>query len=136
MGLTISIKGYDGAYDCGYITHNVFMRSLAEVYNEEFGKLYDKWCDSALIESRKLTDEEIKRWNEICNDDLDILLLHSDCDGKLTPKECRKVYEVIKNFEINMPGHNYGDMKPYNLLEKWKDMLRYCYIHRVNMYFI
>ena len=71
--------------------------------------------------------EEIKEWNNLCNDDLDIFLWHSDCDGKLTPKECKKIYDAMKDLKVEM---NYYDMH-----QLWLNMLRHCYKHRVNMYF-
>ena len=44
MGLTVSIKGYKDAYDCGYVTFASFRFQLAEAFNEEFWRLYKKWC--------------------------------------------------------------------------------------------
>lgn len=135
MGLTISIKGYKGAYDCGYITYGNFLMELCKAYYPpEMSKLY---CAQFLDYDHKdgLTEEESKYWNAHCNDDIDLLLWHSMCEGKLTPKECRKIYEQIKNLHSDMQGHNYGEMVPYNMFEKWKDMLLFCAQHRVNMNF-
>lgn len=109
MGLTIKIKGMKDTYDCGYHTFNMFRRALATAY--------------------------IARYYELSNPDLDVFLFHSDCDGKLTPKECRGIYNAIKDLEMSMPGHNYGDMVSYNMLERWKSMFKFCASHRVNMWF-
>lgn len=133
LGLTVRIKGYEGAYDCGYITYgNFIMRLIKEAYGE---RCYKAFWDS-LTNNRPFTDLDEKVWAEHQIDDLELWIWHSDCDGKFTPKECRKIYNAIKDLEIpDFYAHNYGDMKPYNMLERWKDMFLYCAKHRVNMYF-
>lgn len=135
MGLTIRIPGMRDTYNCGYITYGVFLMKLATAYNQEMGEIYEKYFKSAIPLYPKLTDTEIARYNELCNPDLDILLFHSDCDGKLTPKECKRIYKAIKDLKMDMPGHNYDDMKPYNMLERFKMMFLHCWKFRVNMYF-
>lgn len=136
MGLYIRIPGMKDTYDCGYITFGLFRMRLADAYNEEIGSLYRKWYNSGFPFNPGLTDEEIKRYNELCNSDLDLFLFHSDCDEKLTPKECKKIYKAIKDLKMDMMmGHNYGDMKPYNMLERFKMMFLHCWKFRVNMYF-
>lgn len=67
--------------------------------------------------------------------DLDLFLFHSDCDGKFTWMECRRVYNAIKDLRMDMQGHNYGVMKPYNMLEHWKNIFLHCAKRRVNLYY-
>lgn len=134
MGLSVYAKGMEDTYDCGYLTFGNFRIQLAKTYNEELGELYEKWIKESL------SDEELKRINEIIPHGLAIFLTHSDCDGKLTPKECRLIYEDIKDLKMDMIGHNYGfnpkePIPTYNMLERWKGMFQHCYKHRVNMYF-
>lgn len=132
MGLTVSIKGYKDAYDCGYITFMRFRVELAKAFDPVFGGLYEKWCMDGL------TQDECDTANRIMegHDALDLFLTHSDCDGKFTPKECRAIYDEIKDMHMDMLGHNYGDVNThYNMLEKWKDMFLFCARNRVNMFF-
>jgi hypothetical protein len=131
MGLTVSAVhlSCEDSYDCGYITFMQFRINLAAKYNEEFGLLYKKWALDTM------SKDECKRMNELCNEDLDIFLTHCDCDGKFTPTECKKIYNVIKDYQMDMQGHNYGIMKPYNMLEQWKGIFKHCYKNRVNLYF-
>lgn len=83
------------------------------------------------MKGEKTTTEEIEEWNKLCNDDLDIFLWHSDCDGKLTVKECRKVYRVLKEYESNLFPF------PYNKLhETFVSNLKFCIDNRRNMYFV
>ena len=133
MGLCATAKGLtaETEFNCGYITYGNFLMKLAYAYNQEIGKMYEKLCH----EGEDLTVEEELRWNEICNDDLDILLFHSDCDGKFTPKECKKIYNAIKGLYMDLKGHNYGVMEPYNMLEHWKNIFLHCAKRRVNLYY-
>lgn len=138
MGLTIYAKGLDKTYDCGYFSFFNFRKQLAKTFDENLGFLYEKWINEGL------TEEECNQFTEICPDGLGIFLTHSDCDGKLSPKECRMIYDDIKDLKMDLQGHNYGliklpdgkmTMETYNMLERWKYMLQYCYKRRVNMYF-
>lgn len=135
MGLDISIKGlnYDETYHCGYITFGNYRCAVAKAYNEEFSLIYEKQYKDIFMQ--KYSDEDIKRWNELCNNDLDLFLNHSDCDGKLTWKECKKIYDVMANLKVEYGGHNYGTMKTYDMHTLWLNMFKHCYKHRVNMYF-
>lgn len=131
MGLDISVKGLErkDTYHCGYIKFNLYRKKVASAYNERLGELYKKTFKD------ELQPEEIKEWNNLCNNDLDILLWHSDCDGKLTPKECKKIYDAMKDLKVEMQGHNYIEMNYYDMHQLWLNMLKHCYKHRVNMYF-
>lgn len=131
MGLDVSVKGLDrkDTYHCGYITFGLYRKKVANAYNKRLGELYEK----TYIED--LTKEEIKEWNGICNDDLDIFLWHSDCEGKFTPQECRKIYNAMKDLKVEMQGHNYIEMNVYDMHKLWLNMFKHCYQKRVNMYF-
>ena len=126
MGLTVRIKGYVGAYDCGYITYGNL-------------KAYGQRCCEiflhSLISGKPFSEAEETFWNSHCNEDLDLWIWRSDCDGKFTPAECRRIYNSIKGIQMDFVGHNYGDTQSYNMLDRWKDMFLYCAKKRVNMYF-
>lgn len=132
MGLDTLAKGLNSknSYRQGYITFMRFRLQLAVTYNKEFGELYSKWMNEEIAEN------ECKRMNEICNDDLNLFLEHSDCDGRFTPKECKKIYGVIKDLKMDMQGYNYRTKKAYNMLEQWKTIFKHCYQKRVNLYFV
>lgn len=133
MGLCATAKGLtaETEFDCGYITYGNFLIRLAYAYNQEIGEMYE----DVVYNHTELTVAQVKRWNEIGNDDLDLLLFHSDCDGKFTSKECGRIYNAIKDLQMDMYGHNYGIMKPYNMLEHWKNIFLHCYKRRVNLYY-
>lgn len=133
MGLTVRIKGYEGAYDCGYITYGNFILDLIEhAYNK---RLRDEFSDY-MFSGERFTEDFVDRWSKVSDPNLDIFIFHSDCDGRFTPQECRKIAKALKRvpyFESH--GHNYGDMKPYNMLDKFIDMFDYCAKHRVCMFY-
>lgn len=132
MGLCATAKGLtaETEFDCGYGIYDLFLRNLAYAYNPEIGQMFESVCNG-----NRLSEQQENRWNEICNDDLDLLLFHSDCDGKFTPSECRRIYNAIKDLHMDMQGHNYGVMKPYNMLEHWKNIFLHCAKRRVNLYY-
>ena len=134
MGLHITATGLKEGCNFGYFTHGRFCVQLAyAAYDEKMGRLFEEF----LLHRVEMQEDDIKFWNAHCDDGLDLLLYHSDCDGKLSPKECRAVYEAIKDLSLPMIAHNYGDAssEQYNLLERWKTMLKHCIKRRVNLYF-
>lgn len=125
MGLGIYIKGleHEKSYHSGYIRFMQYRMIIAKLYNERIGELYEKNRLYPLLK------EEEEEWNKLCNDDLDIFLWHSDCDGKLTVKECRKVYKILKQYKI--------EEFPFNELhEKFLNNLKFAIDNRRNMYFV
>ena len=133
MGLTISIKGLDDkeSYNCGYITFGIFRQEISKLVSVEFGDMYRKMYQN----SRGMTDEDWTFLEQNCPAEIGPFLFHCDCDGKLTPKECRSAYSWLKDKKMDMIGHNYIYMEPYNMLEHWLKMFKFCADRRVNMYF-
>ena len=127
MGLTVRIKGYVGAYDCGYITYgNFIMQLIKKAYGQRCCEIFLH----SLISGKPFSEAEETFWNSHCNEDLDLWIWRSDCDGKFTPAECRRIYNSIKGIQMD-----FGDTQSYNMLDRWKDMFLYCAKKRVNMYF-
>lgn len=134
MGLTATAKGLtqETCFDCGYATFGAFRMALAKAaYGPELGAIYR----TVYYEGREPTTEEAEKWTTLSNPDLNVFLFHDDGDGKFTPKECRRIYETIKDLQMDMIGHNYIVMKPYNMLEHWKAIFLHCARRRVNLWF-
>lgn len=134
MGLTATAAGLDAetCFDCGYFTYANFIFEVVRVaYGDYMLELFKK---TALF-GKKCSEEESKYWNTHCNDDLDLLIWHSDCDGKFTPKECRLIYNAMKDLHSDMQGHNYGVMKYYNMFDHWRYMFKHCADRRVNLWY-
>lgn len=132
MGLYATAKGLtpETEFNCGYMTYGLFLRNLAYAYHPEIGKTFEDLCNG-----NELSEWQEEKWKKFGNDDLDLFLFHSDCDGKFTPQECRRIYNAIKNLHMDMQGHNYHVMKPYNMLEHWKNIFLHCAKRRVNLYY-
>ena len=80
-------------------------------------------------------EEDEQAWNKKCNDDLDLFLLHSDCDGKFTVAECRKVRDAMKSVEEKVSKSDMGK-EHHQMFNDWYCMFAYCVRRRVQMYFI
>ena len=134
MGLCASAKGLtdETGFHCGYRTYGRFIMELVKVaYGEKCFNIFM----ASLISGKPFSNEDEAFWNSHCNDDLDLLIWHGDCNGKFTPSECRKIYNAIKNLKSDMIGRNYGVMKPYNMFERWKAIFKHCADRRVNLFF-
>lgn len=89
MGLTTIAKGLpeEISFDYSYITYgNFIMQLIKTAYGE---RCYEMFRDS-LIHQRPFSDEEGAWWNTHCNDDLDILICTSDCDGSFLRKNAER----------------------------------------------
>ena len=82
-----------------------------------------------------LTEKEFAIFNELSDEDLNIFLLHSDCDGKLTSTDCQKIYNAIKDLKMDMFSLNPSIIGIYNMLDNWKLILKHCYENNINLYF-
>ena len=60
-------------------------------------------------------------WNAHCNDDLDLLIWHSDCDGTLSSNECKRIYGALKDLELLAEDEFYKDA-----YEKLRNIIRHC----------
>lgn len=129
MGLSLQAKGFDKNINIGYGGFSLVRKEIALAYSEKHGKLYEQMLKNI---RQSLSDNFINEWNDGCNDDLDILLWHSDCDGKLTPKECRKIYRVLEHLDVKFDVEQiyYKDF-----FKDLKEILMHCFKRRVNLYF-
>ncbi|MBQ3408930.1 MAG: hypothetical protein IJH12_06995 [Clostridia bacterium] len=122
MGLDIRIKGLEGnTYHGSYSSFGAYRICVAIAFNQRIGELYKK---SSYTE---LNTEEIDEWNCLCNEDLDLFLWHSDCDGEIKSKQCKKIYNVLKDIHVQK---EYKDIH-----QLWIKMFKYCYKQKKTMYF-
>jgi len=134
MGLDIRVTGLDWekTYHAPYSSFFRLRRELCKAfYDAEMFRIYEKANKASFpvaYPEEQVTVAEEEYWNNHCNDDFDIFLLHSDCDGKLTSKECRLIYNAIKDVTIEDEYFN-------GILNLWKDMLLYCAKTRRHLFF-
>lgn len=133
MGLDIQIKGLsrEDTYHAGYIKFANYRIKVAKAFNKTIGEIYEK---PYLNCGYKFSEDDLKQWNEILPDEnspMNKFLWHSDCDGKFTFKECKEIYNALKDLSVEETF--YSDK--YTMHELWLEMFKYCYKHRVNMWF-
>lgn len=133
MGLDIHIKGLsrEDTYHGSYIRFASYRVKVAKAFNKAIGEIYEK---TYKYYGYKFTEEDEKQWNEFLLDEnapMNKFLWHSDYDGKFTPKECKEIYNELKNLDVEKTFYD-GETTMHEL---WLRMFKYCYKHRVNMWF-
>jgi hypothetical protein len=127
MGLALTAKDYIETLHIGYGGFAFFRKEIAKAYSEKHGKMYSDMISNF---GKTITPEFIEEWNKDGNENLDILLWHSDCGGKLTPQESRKIYNELIKLTPKFEDPFYEEF-----FEDFKDLLQYCYKRRVMLYF-
>ena len=125
MGLTLFATGFPKDMNTSYGAFTYMRLRIAEAYSQKHGELYGVFCRNAW----GLPQDFWGEWEQGNNEALDILLWHSDCDGKLTYQECGKIYNALKSLHVedeDTEGSFYND---------FVEMLKHCRKRRVNMYF-
>lgn len=127
MSLALVATGYKRPVRIGYRHFSLMRQGIAAAYSPKHGELYDEIIS---FRNRLDFDKIVEQWNDGCNDDLDILLMRSDCDGQLSVDECRRVLRVLKTLQVSFEDEvlqkNYSD---------FLDILMHCVKKRVIMRF-
>lgn len=126
MALELTAEKYPKKIEVGYLSFYVLRTKIAYAYSEELGDRYLRLTKNP----HTLTEEEIAEWNTNCNDDLDLLLWHSDMDGKLTVEECERLNTVLKKLEIKFEDEHF-----LFLFDEFFKLLEHCCKEKVPMLF-
>lgn len=131
MGLALTAKGYSKNLYIGYGGFLQMRITIAFAYSAKHGNMYREACSHSGLASR-IADEDAfcSAWNQDCDDGLDILLWHSDCDGKLLPRECGLLLQSLKKLNVCFENENIQ-----NFYSNFLEILDYCKKKRVNLYF-
>ena len=102
MGITIGNR--NRTLDMGYGGFYNLRRNIAGIYSEEFKSLYEAWCSPVGRLSNEEGNEQLAELYSrgiLCDDDDIVLdfLFASDSDGKISVKGCRRLYEVIADYD-------------------------------------
>ncbi len=135
MGLTITVNKFD-SFDIGYFGFMNFRLELAETYNKRLGELYRRWAFGWLDYTKEepLTSTEFEEMKEL-GGDLLLFLTHKDTEGIFLPSESRKIYQQIKDLEMDYEVEYYGGQEAFNVLERLKDMFYHSWKHRRRVIF-
>ncbi|EBF5204028.1 hypothetical protein FH000_10790 [Listeria monocytogenes] len=123
MGLDLVAKEQPVDFCIGYFGFNFMRENIAEKHNKDLGVLYKKCMKTGLLTENEF--EEVKK----LSDGLSSLLLHSDCDGTLTYKECRDIRKDLNKIEFE------DDDFYKTKLEDLKKMINFCADKRRTLYF-
>ena len=99
MGVNLYNKEY--SMDMGYGSFLQLRNKIAELFNEEFAENYRKLphcsTNSEYDENCEKANEIIEKYN--LDDDIIDFLYQSDCNGRVTYEACKKLYNIIKDYD-------------------------------------
>ena len=138
MGYEITANGSSHCFRGGYGGFMSLREDIAKALDKEFGNHY------ATL-SRCFREEDFDAFNKKANKILsdakfngyeDVLdfLYAPDCDGgKVSYKTCKKIYDLIKDFDFKGDIFTYAAHSDGKDYEHFKEFLLECYSHRRNM---
>lgn len=105
MGITIRSK--NKSIDMGYGGFYNLRKTVAKLAADDIGKHYEHLMDAPYSNDERKSffedyDKKIEELSEIHNGEMDSVLIfiyQSDCEGSLSIKDCRKIYEIIKDYD-------------------------------------
>lgn len=138
MGVTIYANNSSYSFDCGYGGFHNLQRNIAKAFDEEFGDHYATLMSCWNQEALKAFDEKANRIlsdERFTADDDDILdfLFASDCDGVVSHRTCKKIYELIKDIDFGNKIFTYAAYSDGKDYEKFKEFLLECYSYHRKM---
>ena len=115
MGLALEAKGLE-TINIGYVGFGIVRMQIASTVSWKLGIAY-----RSLYSKEGMTTKDKKYIRNNFDETLVNFLFHSDCDGKMTPKECGQLYKVLKDHDIR-----FGDPKYDTYYENLLNMLNHC----------
>lgn len=135
MGFTITATNSTYEFSGGFGGFINLRNNIALAFDKEFGEHYKtlplcdniKWFNEKA--NRILSDDRFK------DEDADILdfLFAPDCDGSISYKTCKKIYDLIKGIDFGNKIFTYAAYSDGKDYEHFKDFLLECYKHRRKM---
>lgn len=138
MGYTITATNSNYDFSGGYGQFKDLRENIALAFDKEFGRHYQTlgFCHSK--DTIKLFNDKankILQDDRFKDEDEDIIsfLFAPDCDGSISYKTCKKIYDLIKDKDYKGQYLNYIAWSDGNDYEKFKEFLLDCYKHRRKM---
>lgn len=140
MGITIESKNC--SIDMGYGGFNNLRTKVAKLAADDIGEHYNKLNDSVSIfgeEARKKFFDEYnkkiaeldKKYNYEMSEVLDFLYA-SDCDAEMSVDVCKKLYEVIKDYDDNVL-YGYVGRADCAMFKDFKELVKDCIDNNCSM---
>lgn len=132
MGVTIESK--NRSIDLGYWGFNMLRRRVAELTAEDIGshykdlaRVFNHFGEARKIHleryNRKITELSGKYNGE--KDGILHFLYASDTDGKMPVSICRDIYEVIKDYDDDLP-YGYSGRPDCAMFKDFKELVKDC----------
>lgn len=134
MGLRIYANNSKEDFYCGYGGFMSLRTNIALAFDKEFGECYAHL--TPLNEAQVITKANaILSQDRFSDEDKDIIdfLFASDCDGEISYKTCKKIYDLIKDIDFGNEIFTYGAHSDGKDYEYFKEFLLECYSHRRKM---
>lgn len=112
----------------GYVSFNFYRIEVGRAFSKEFGIFLDKTYNII----HEWTQEDEHKLIELTENKSGLLLFisHSDCDGLLTYKECKQVYDDIRDLVVDTEDSRFREFHKI-----FTEALKHCYKKRINLYF-
>ena len=108
------------AFDQEFGEHYATLRSC--FYEEDY-KAFDKKANAILSNDRFKEEDE----------DIVVFLFASDCEGAISHKTCKKIYDLIKDIDFRNKIFTYAAYSDGKDYEHFKKFLLECYEHKRKM---
>lgn len=138
MGINITATNSKYSFDMGYGGFYHLRKNIALAYDKDFGKHYANliYCHT-LKEFEKhdrISEKIINRLDpEEKDSDIFDFLYASDCEGKISYKTCKKIYDLIKDIDFGDKSFIYSSLSDGKDYEYFKSFLKECYTHKRQM---
>ena len=124
------------SFDIGYITFFKFRQTLATMVDEMAGYVYGRYIHSQFTflpdSILKVSPSEWGYFKLKTPPVLQKFLLASDCGGKLTPKECDRLYSILTE-AVEKTDKTKLDKKFLQLFDDFSKCLLYATEHKTNL---
>lgn len=132
MGLTLYANNTKTSFDCGGGGFFNLRKNIALAWDKEFGEHYSTLAgcsDYEAFDKKTLEIISDKRFKDEDEDILDFLFA-SDCEGEISHKTCKKIYDLIKDVDFGGKIFTYAAYSDGKDYEHLKVFLLECYSNR------
>lgn len=138
MGVTITATNSSRDFDMGAGGFFSLRANIAKAFDAEFGEHYETLRHIWRQEEYEAFDrktEEILCHPRFKDEDIDIVefFFMSDCDGSISHKTCKKIYNLIKDIDFGNRIFVYAARSDGKDYEYFKEFLLECYRKRRKM---
>ena len=138
MGFTITATNSKHDFYGGMGGFRNLRVNIAKAWDKEFGEHYETLIRCHCKKEYEAFNEKANRIlsnDRFRQEDEDIIdfLFACDCDGSISYKTCKKIYDIIKDIDFSGEIFTYSAYSDGNDYEYFKEFLLDCYKRRAKM---